>query len=307
MTPRLGLIRGEGVTEYHATDAFSNSKLKDFERLPALYQGRYITRTIPRRPQTKALSIGSAIDTLLLEGTPAYHLRCVVTPDTYTNKKGETKPWHNGAEFCADWCERAEAAGKVILSPADATQVESMAAAAYADPDIAALLENGEPAVTWRADFGFAVGQCRTDWYNPEGCILPSTGKHTGPYFIELKSCRSLISLDYGSFEKDFANMGYHRQVSFYREVIRQVQIDSGAPRDTPFLRCFVIAVDKTELVLAQASEPSERLLALSHPAVEKTLERLAECYETNRWPGLPTGVRSLDLPEWEAKRLAGT
>lgn len=304
--PAIGMIEHEKIEDYHSTDAFSNSRLKDFERLPALYQGRYVTKTIPRRAQTRALSVGSALDLLLLEGVAPYNAKIAVQPETYVNEEGEKKKWSGNAKFCKSWNSKIELENKIIISSDDATMVEEMSKAAYADPDIAALMENGRSGVTWRADFGFALGQCRTDWYNPEGCILPSTGKPTGPYFIELKSSASLIADDYMTFEKDFANRGYHKQIALYREIIQQIQ-QAARPEMSamvPYLRCFIVVVDKTEIPQAAVYEPTDRFMALSHRAVFRTLERLQNCYDTGIWPGRPTGVQSLNLPSWEEKKL---
>lgn len=302
-TVALGQIRGENILQYHQVDAFSNSKLKDFCRLPALYHGRYITKTIPKRKQTKALSVGSALDHLLLDGVDEYNLRIAVEPSSYLARYGTFKPWHNGAKYCDEWSEAHKE--KIIISAAEAEQVKEMSDAAYADPDIAALLGEGEAGVTWRADFGFALGQCRTDWWNPKGITLPSTGEPTGPYFVELKSAASLLDFDYHSFEKQFVNLGYHRQVALYRAIIQQVQYEAaGRSVVPPKVRSYIVVVDKTEIPQAAVFEPSSRFHALSHAAVERTLGALATCYETNVWPGRPPGVQMLELPKFEEERL---
>jgi hypothetical protein len=307
---KLGIIYDESLTEYHKADAFSASRLKVFRRLPALYKAMFIDKTVPQKPKTRALDVGSALDCLLLHGVEKYNDQVVVHPAQYGPS---SKPWSWNANECKAW--GAANAGKIILSPDDASLVEEMSQAAFRNPDFAALLENGKPGVTFRFDYGFAVAQCQCDWLNLEGTILPSTGEKTGPYWLELKSAASLNKSDFYGFRDSYVDQDYYLQTPLYQEIIRDVLAATpGGTHGTELARVgvprpFFGVVDKTEIPFAQIFDPlstsrGREHFELTRDKVLRDVERLAECHRTGVWPGLPTGIQPLELPKWREKQL---
>lgn len=300
---KTGLIEGESITAYHAANAFSASKLAVFRRLPALYHAYYIAKTLPPKAPTAAIDVGNAVDCLLLEGVDEYAKRVVIHPEAYGP---EGKDWNWNAKECKAWAKQHE--GKTILSPSEAELVDQMCQTVYRHPDAAALLERGHPARTFRFDYGFAMAQCRPDWLNLQGTTIPSTGEKTGPYWIELKTAASLNKADYYGFKDAYLDREYWLQLPLYREVM----VDVLRKMDTALEpRPFYIVVDKGEIPFCQVFDPlaTERgryHFDMARKKVLRDVERLAECYRENHWPGLPQSIQPLELPAWREKQLEG-
>jgi hypothetical protein len=291
---KTGIITGESISDYHAADAFSASKLKVFRRLPALYYATYIAKTLPAKPPTDAIDVGNAVDCLLLEGTDEYAKRVYVLPSTYSGGRNADKAL----------VASKQAAGLTVITQEEAGLVEEMCQAVFRNPDASALLEHVQPATTFRFDYGFAHGQCRPDWFNPEGCVLPSTGEHTGPYWIELKSAASLHKGDFFTFQKAYTKFHYHLQLPFYREVMADV-LAGKTERPRPLL----MVVDKTQIPYCQifnplATERGRDDFDLGTRRVMRDIFDLQRCYETGVWPGLPQRIQPIELSYWDRKAL---
>src|SRR5437868_1489880 len=88
----------------------SRSELAEFNHCPARWIAGF-----KKKDDTDALAWGSIIDCLMTATPGTFSRRYAVCPETYTNKKGEVKPWNNNADACQEWNETQEESGKEVL------------------------------------------------------------------------------------------------------------------------------------------------------------------------------------------------
>jgi hypothetical protein len=275
----LGKTLGEPIATYHGAEAISHTKLEVFRRRPALYKKRFIDRTVERE-ETAALVVGSALHCAVLE-PGAYAHRYAIRPDGIDRRTKDGK---------AQWEAFCQAhAGKTILDGDDAKLVENMASAIAGNPSAALLLSGGEAEVTWRARASKLPHplQCRTDYFNRNGCEL-SEGR---PYVADVKSVETLDGEEFRNFSRAFVNFGYHRQCGFYLPLLQDC--------DVTCWDFFFIVVEKCEPFGCVVYRPTEDAVSRGMDETVTDLGRLADCYARNDWPNLPTGVESIDLPVW--------
>ena len=268
----------EPISEYHANPAISHSKLEVFRRRPALYYRRYITKQIaPTEPGT-AFRIGSAAHCLVLEpGTWAD--RYAIKPEGMDRRTAAGKAAF--AEF------EAKAQGKAIIDQDEAAQVTNLAEAVRNHPLASQLFANGTPEVTWRTGEAMPL-QCRTDWFNPDGCEL-TNGR---PYVVDLKTVESLEDDAFGNFERAVFRYGYHRQAGFYLPLITEIVVK-------PVFDFFFVAVEKVEPFGVAVYRLTDEAVARGQDETVADLRRLAVCISKNEWPNIEPVVRELGLPKW--------
>ena len=192
----------ESNQQYHANSAISHSKLEVFRRRPQLYYRRYVAKTITPEPATAALRLGSAVHCSVLEPLEMTR-RFAVRPDGIDRRTKEGKE-----KFAAF---EQQNAGKEILDMDEAAEVIAMTDAVRQNDLAAQLLAHGQPELSWRTG-GSLTLQCRTDWFNRDGCAL-TEGR---PYIVDLKTTESLSGEEFGSFERTVFKYAYHRQAGFY-------------------------------------------------------------------------------------------
>ena len=276
----LGRISGLSIADYHAAEAVSHSKLETFRHRALLYYKRHVVKTLAAE-ESPAYALGSALHCLVLEPT-TYGARYATAPEGLDRRTKEGK-----AEWAA-FCAANE--GKALLKADDASLICEMDAAIHSHAAASALLAAGQPEVTWRvASKSLPVPlQCRTDWFNGEGCEL-SDGR---PYVADLKTCDSI-----DQFNRNFTDYGYHRQAGFYLPLL----YDCGATV-TDF---FLVAVEKEEAFGVGVYRISDDAIATGQDETLQDLARLAKCYRDNNWPNTPTTVQEIALPGWYGKESA--
>jgi hypothetical protein len=260
--------------QYHANSAVSHSKLEVFRRRPQLYYRRYITKTIDVEQPTAALRLGSAVHCSVLEPLEMPR-RFAVRPDGIDRRTKEGKERFAAFE--------QQHAGKEILDMDEAAQVIAMTDAVRQNDLAAQLLAHGQPELSWRTG-GSMTLQCRTDWFNRDGCAL-TDGR---PYIVDLKTTESLSS-------DEFFKYGYHRQAGFYLPLVTELL-------GTPVFDFFFIAVEKVEPFGVAVYRMTDDACALGQDETVADLTRLKECMTSGHWPNIPEQVRELGVPTWYRK-----
>lgn len=276
-----GVIRGEGVEQYHATEAFSSSKAKVFASSPLLYYRKYVGKTIPRDDESHALVIGHATHTLILEGEQAYSERFYVVPDGV------------GKQSKADKETRAILAqdnyGKTALEAEDDALNRKLMEVARNHPSAGPLLAKGVPEVSWRVKGKYHDVQARTDLWDEDNGVI-----------VDLKTTASLKDDNPKSFKRAFWNLKYHLSAYLYREVVATVlKLAADAPRP----RFVWVAVEKEEPFGCEVFEADDITYDLAGREVTGILKRLNECYATGIWPGSPPDIQILTPPGWLIRR----
>jgi hypothetical protein len=306
---RFGILTDEPIADYHAADCTSHSKLeilRDPDRGPARYYLKFIAKVWPAEGKKDHFDVGSAIDALLLEGEAAFRERFeIIPPDApkypTSTQRHAAKPSPETVKAVAWWNEfEAKTAHLTTLTVAQERNVYAMRDAALANPDFAALISKGAPQVTFRVRFRHFAIQVRPDWYNPEGVILPSTGRPTGPYMLDLKSAE-----DFNRFEQNRREFGYNRQAATYRDVVAMTLAEIGdiSTDDVPPFDWYFGTVFKDPPVDAAVFKLSHEDMSEAADEVREDLAILRTCYERNEWPACPRGIHELPRQKrWDKK-----
>jgi hypothetical protein len=269
----------ESNADYHANRAISHSKLECYRRRPALFYKRFVLQMLPPPKESNALRIGSAAHCAILE-EQAFLERYVVLPDIDRRTK-------EGKALFAEFS--AQHAGKTFLTEDELDQLMQMRIAVEAHPIARELLSAGQPEVTWRTpDMHGMRLQCRTDWWNAEGCEA-SDGK---PYVVDIKTVESLDRDAFRNFERAVFSFGYHRQAGFYLPLINELH-------DKPVSRMYYIAVEKVEPYGVGVYRLSDEAIGRGMDENTTDLMRLKRSFDEDDWPNIEPGVRELGLPTW--------
>lgn len=271
----------ESSSDYHANTAVSHSKLETFRRRPALYHKRYIAKQIVADEPSAAFRIGSAVHCSVLEPAEWAH-RYAIKPE------GIDRRTKDGKERWAQF--EQQNGGKTIIDQDESALVLQMTDAVRQNPLAAQLLGRGVPEATWRTG-GTMPLQCRTDWFNPEGCDL-TDGR---PYVADLKTVESLDDETFANFERSVFRFGYHRQAGFYLPLISELW-------SKPVFDFFFIAVEKCEPFGVAVYRMSDAAAALGQDETLDDLRRLKRCYDSKEWPNIEPIVRDLGVPNWYGK-----
>lgn len=121
------------VPRGHPDYVMSFSELSLFNVCPRRWIDGY------EEPSTQAREWGDPIDCLVL--TPQFFSeRFSISPETYTNKKGEVKPWRYGADVTDAWKELMERSGRTCIKFEMGASLNTAAKRFLADPYIKELL-----------------------------------------------------------------------------------------------------------------------------------------------------------------------
>lgn len=219
---------------------------------------------------TPALLFGAATHCAVLE--PDVFARDYAVEPAF----GDCRKTENKARRDA-W--RAANAGKLLLSPEDKAAIDGIVKALREHPLASRMLTEGASEVTlrWR-DAGTGL-ECkgRADHYFPRLGLA-----------LDLKTTEDARP---SSFRKSVANYGYHRQDAFYRDGFAAV----GAP-----LEHFVFVVcEKKPPHLVALYTLDANAIRRGRLSVMQDMSTLAECFETDEWPGYSPSIETLSLPTW--------
>jgi exodeoxyribonuclease VIII len=270
----------EPIEQYHSNPAISHSKLECFRRRPALFFKKYVAKSLPQSEESPAFRLGSAVHCAILEES-TFADRYAVKPDCDRRTK-------EGKAVFADWS--ALNLGKTFISAEELVQVIAMREAVAAHPIACDLLKTGTPETTWRVPQANALGalQCRTDWWNPDGCETTAGA----PYVLDIKTVESLDSDAFRNFERAAFSYGYHRQAGFYLPLINELH-------SKPVAQMYYVAIEKVEPFGCAVYRLSDEAVARGQDENIEDLIRLKRCYQTNVWPNIEPVVHELGLPKW--------
>lgn len=258
---------------YHACRTHvSRGMLADLYQRPRLFEGRYITGTIPGKDPTPAMKLGTMIHALALEGRriaidpPAEHL----TPSGKLSEKKAT----------VEWVKEIEAGGYIVSDAETTERIEQTT-----DSVLSILKKLGEPQKT-----GIVETPIYWDHISGVGCrALPDI--LTPGAVIDLKTTDEL---DERKIASKIWELGYWLQVPHYLEAASKHYgyriskfIFLFAETNQPY-RCWMRELDEVKY-LKWATDKR-------HQLIEEYQRRMAE----NDWadPGEET-LESVELPKW--------
>lgn len=181
--------------------------------------------------------------------------------------------------------------GKTLLSADDLGAVRAMATAASEHPITKVIMAQqggmAEASFFWVDEETGAPCRIRPDYAVPPCKMFPNgliiDGKSNDDSSPE-------------GFARNCWNSQMYFQAAFYSDGMQRLWQTQEPPafmwlsqeRDSPYATAYYAA--------------SADLVAYGRKKYRRLLRVFAECLHTNRWPGYPTAVQSLELPAWAAK-----
>lgn len=270
--------------DYHSdTSRISKSGLDKIAKSPAHYFHHYLSDQRPKKEETPALKLGTAIHAAILE--PAEFAANyaflndaeIVAEIGGGNPRLTTKYKAWKAEF------ELNNLGKIILSAADYQACEAMRTAVLAHPTAAKLL--AAPGLTEQTflfvePISGAMCKARPDKVSVIDAVT---------YLIDIKSTEDASVKEFG---RSAANYGYDKQAAFYSDGFTQA---TGLD-----VEAFVfIAVEKSAPYNVAVYFADDEVIELGRAKYRAECATYAQCIETGRWPGYGDEVNSLKIPAY--------
>lgn len=220
----------------------------------------------PREP-SDAMLIGTAIHCLALEGPEAFAARFAV----YEGRRdARTKVYQ---AFLADIGDRD------VLKPDEANRAHGAAEAVIRHPIarryVTAAGLDIEHAIQWTDEETGLRCKARVDI--------------AGTRLVELKSSADVVPRRFASTA---ARLGYHAQMAFYEDGLR------ATGRDLPDSPILITVQQDPPYDVVVYDVPND-VVDQGRRVYRKLLRTLAECLETDTWPGIAGEELTYWLPAW--------
>lgn len=266
-----GIYRNLPASEYHQIDAYSNSRGSKLAQTPAHLQ--YAIEN-PGEDDTASLLLGRAFHSSVLE--PEKFVReFIVGPKVDKRTKDGKAAW---AQF------EKEAEGKEILTEDQYKKIGGMTSGVLKCEDARlALLKKTDVELTliWNDQETGVRCKARLDtWCAGIGFI------------VDLKSTRCASK---EAFQLSVLNFGYYRQAALYLDGARACGLDAK--------QFLFIAVESEAPFAAACYRIDEASIQIGRDKNRELLALYKSCKESHVWPGYPSEVQDIGLPEWFIKR----
>lgn len=173
----------------------------------------------------------------------------------------------------------AEHAGKIVIKPEDAADVDAMIASMQEAPEWKLLAQDGagEVVLTWDHPVHCFPCKAKVDWLPESHSIL-----------LDLKSCQDASP---HGFRKALENYGYAAQAAHYLNgatangIDAETMIFACVESAPPYATAFYYADGET---MARASDQ-----------VASWCDMYANALKTNQWAGYPRGIHPISARPW--------
>lgn len=265
---------------YHAdTRRIGKSGLDLIAKSPALYYAKYLDPNRVREEPTKALLIGSAVHSAVLEPED-FARRYMIMPELNLRTNA-------GKDKLEELSTHAKANKLSIISKDDYQLCQNMKTSVWNNRVAATLLERGQAET--RIDFehpeNHVLCKAKPDWISDNGFI------------VDLKTTEDASPDGFG---KSVWNYRYHVQAAFYFDAFKAAYGEE--PRGFIF-----IAVEKSPPYLTATYwiTPSLELFDLGRRTYMRDLERYRGCLLYDEWPGYSEELQPLSVPAWAMRQAS--
>jgi hypothetical protein len=260
-----GVIHDLSAEIYHRIPRVSNSGLSHLLKSPSHYNAW----TLQKPEQTAAQELGNLVHLAILE-PQKFYLSYAKAPECDRRTKEGKALWESAL---------AKNAGKSLLKQDEFERIEAIMEKVYSHPRASSLLKNGraEDSFFWEdSELGVAC-KARADYLRNDGVL------------IDVKTTESAGHRD---FQRAVGTWNYHRQVAFYTDGIAEATGQEIG-------HCVLMAVEKTYPYEVALYVLDEDAINRGRAQVEKLMDVYAKCVRENSWPGYPSEIQPLCLPEW--------
>jgi hypothetical protein len=265
--PELIFHEGLSNEDYHHLKAVSPSQIKILRRSPLHYFDQFLAEDREKKPPTEAMLKGTALHTAILE-PQLWDSTVAVLPHAFDRR---TKV---GKELAAEFAK--ESAGKIVLSPDDADEVRRMAAAVRKHPAARFLLDlpgRREASYTWTDPETGLECKTRPDWHSEDRGIV-----------VDVKTAQDASRAE---FSRSISNYEYHVQAAW------NLDAQGG-------LLFLSLVVENARPYGVAVYPASEAMLEAGRRRIQAGMAQLAECWQTNSWPGYGDAIQApIELPAW--------
>lgn len=264
---REGVVYGMGEDEYHGGGGseLSSTGAKLLLESPAKFKYQVIDG---HRVYRAGFDLGTAVHTKVLGvgtrfiGYPKEHL----TPSGNVSEKAAT----------VEWAAAQRAAGKIILTPAEAVMADAMAESVLAHPAARALFERaGSPEVSVFDEFLGVRRRGRFDYLPDEGGIA-----------VDLKTT---VDASTSGFARSAAKYGYHIQRGHYLDILKR-----ATDREAELL---FVAVEKEPPYLVAVHQLDDEFAGMGETEALEAVDQYKRCMDSGVWPGYPATINRLQPP----------
>jgi hypothetical protein len=265
-----GAKKQRGAKDY----VISSSSLREFAICPRRWICGY------EQPDSESKKWGNLLDTLLL--TPGqFSSRYAVKPETYTNEKGDVKPWNGNANVCKEWL--AQHQDREIVSVIEIENCDSAIARIKEDEIIAAFLDASDTQIhvtgEWHDKSGTIIPiQCLID-------LVPKNDTEFAKCLADLKTTRNAALMPW---QRWCFQAGYYIQAAFNHALYCAAKPDED--RNT---FCFILQENYPPW------QPGKRILAqdfmeLGTAEFTRLLGNYCQCLNSGKWPSYDDNDESI-------------
>lgn len=280
MDARPGIYHALNFTDYLAIDAVNSSSLGLLKKSPRHY------KYSPPQLETSALALGTLTHAAVLTPLEVIATYCVMPSFAQDprNVTGDGAPSTSRTKWVQEREKefRSMHEGKVFCSQSDYDAMLAMAQSIADCPDARDLLQgkgHSEVTIVWEDPDAGLVCKGRID-------------RECSPRLGDLKT-----SVDLKKFRHSLKDYGYYRQMAFY--------VDGWARLTGEVLEPWIVAVEKSAPYCVQCAPLDSETLEFGRREYKRLLAELAECMETNHWPG-PPSPECWRLPDWAMQDEGG-
>ena len=265
MSQPNGIYQNLPSEQYFAADRINNSALKLINKTPLHYK----QSLEQQREETRAMMMGSAVHTAVLEPTTLLE-RYGVAPRCDKRTKEGKQVWSD-----------LESTGKIILSNDDFQMIDAISQSVKANETAAKLLSQGQAEMTVYTQINGIPAKARTDWYRP-GII------------VDLKTTDDASPI---GFSRSCATYGYAQQAAWYLDCCEAEGLEAHT--------FIFIVVEKSAPYAVAIYELTPESVEFGRTQYHHALNKYKECTAINEWPGYSLDIVSLSLPAWSMKEAA--
>lgn len=269
--------------EYHARPELSNSRAKLLVP-PSTPQAFRHALTKVEKPR-RTFDVGKAVHAKVL-GTP---LDVEVVQKLERDKKTKADADDYATKSAQEHRDEIRAAGRIPLLRRELDETQAMADAILANPDARTIMEfpsRAEVSAFWQCEQTGVECRARFDW-------LPDA---TPGRRLIVSDVKTAVQAWPAAFVKNAATLLYDMQDAWYRDAVKTLGLDD----DPAFLFVVVEKTPPHDVAVVQLHEAARRR---GEALMIRTRQIYAECTKSGRWPGIPHGIHTVDLPTYEHYR----
>ena len=261
--------------DYHSSARIGRSGLKLVSITPRHYYSEYLDPNREWKEPSKALRLGTALHTAVLE-PELYRSKIIIEPTSWPTKK-ECGVSQEDQKFNFNRKNR----DKTIISVDDSNSIHGMYNAIFEHPLASRLLGSkgfAERAILFDHPETGSPSKIKPDWYNEDENII-----------IDIKSTDDASP---EGFAKSCVNYWYHVQAPWY--------LDGFYYANGIMPRAFIfIVVEKERLFNVAVYYAPPDMIELGRSIYLKHLRTYEKCRQANYWPGYSENLEPINLPTW--------